>query len=123
MLADFFGAWEVVLILAVVLILFGAKHLPTIARGLGEGFFQFRKSLDQEAHDAGESLGGIYGKPAAEALTPDNQTGELYDPDAFHYDERTRRATKRMWRRWLRLWRRQINRLTRALSRTKNRAM
>lgn len=106
MLADFFGAWEVVLVLATVLILFGAKHLPGLARGLGEGFFQFRKSLDQGAHDAGASLGGIYGKPAAEALTPDNQTAELYDPGVFNRVERSRRATKRMrFRRWLRLWR------------------
>ena|SRR6266487_1546899 len=87
MFALFFGGWETVLILAVILILFGAKNLPGNTRGLGEGVRQFRKScgevskeLDQEAHDAGESLGGIYGKPAAQALTPDNQTAELYDP-------------------------------------------
>ena len=99
MLANWFGAWEVVLILAVVLILFSA-------RGLGEGWFQIRKSFDQEAHDAGESLGGIYGKPAGEALTPDNQIAELYDPDVFRGEEWTRRAAKWMrFRRWLRLWR------------------
>jgi len=98
--------WEVVLILAVVLILGGAKHLPKIGRGLGEGFFHFRKGCDQEARNAGESLGGIYGKPAAEALAPDNQTAELYDPAVFHREQRTNRATKRMrLRRWRRLWR------------------
>jgi Sec-independent protein translocase protein TatA len=124
MLGDFFGSWEVVLILAVVLILlFLGRHVPKIARELSEGFFEFRKSLDQEAHKVGASLGGIYGRPAAGALTPDNQTAELYDPDVFHREERTRRATKWMrFRRWLRLWKRQINRLIRALSHTKNRA-
>ena len=36
MLAMFgFGGWEVVLILAVVLLLFGAKKLPDLAKGLG----------------------------------------------------------------------------------------
>src|SRR5437667_9828489 len=101
MLADFLGGWEVVLMLAVVVILFGAKHLPKIARGLGEGLMQFRKGIDQEAHDAGESLGEIYGKPAAEALTHDNQTAELYDPAAFDREERAGRATKWMrLRRW-----------------------
>ncbi|MHB8524313.1 MAG: twin-arginine translocase TatA/TatE family subunit [Limisphaerales bacterium] len=106
MLTDILGGWEVVLILAVILILFGAKHLPKIGRGWGEGRSQFRKEFDQEAHDAGESLGGIYGKPAAEALTPDNQTAEFYDPAVFHREERTGRATKRMrFRGLLRLWR------------------
>ena len=80
MLAAFIGGWEVALILAVVLILLGAKRLPEIAKGLGDGLCHFRKEIDGQAHDAGESLGGIYGKPAAQALTPDNQTAELYDP-------------------------------------------
>ncbi|SRR6266542_1168122 len=107
MFALFFGGWETVLILAVILILFGAKQ---ITRGLGEGVRQFRKALskelDQQPHDAGESLGGIYGKPAAQALTPDNQTAELYDPAVFHNQERTGLATKRMrFRGWGRLWR------------------
>ena len=35
---------EVVAILAVVLIMFGAKKLPELARGLGEGIKEFRKS-------------------------------------------------------------------------------
>ena len=85
------GGGEVILVLALIVILLGAKKLPEIARRLGEGFFEFRKhlgglskELDQEAHDAGESLGGICGKPARQALTPDNQTAELYNPAVFH---------------------------------------
>ena len=106
-LAAIFAGWEIVLILAVSLIVYGANRLPEITRGLGGGFSLFRKSvdelpndLDQRAHDAGESLGGIYGKPAAQALTPDNQTAELYDPAAF----RNPRDPKWMWSRgWVRL--------------------
>jgi sec-independent protein translocase protein TatA len=113
-LALYFGwGWEVVLIFAVILILFGAKKLPEIGRGLGEGFSQFRKrvgglskELDQQAHDAGESLGGIYGKPAAQALTPYNQVAELYDPAVFRKQDKTSRATKRIkFRRLGRLFR------------------
>lgn len=112
----FDGGWEGVLILAVILVLFGARKIPEFARGLGEGVSQFRKvvgglpkQLDQEAHDAGESLGGIYGKQAAEALTPDNQTAELYDPAVLHNQDKTSRASKRLrfrcWgRRWRRIW-------------------
>ena len=96
--------WELVLIFAVILVLFGAKNLPGLARGLREGFLHFRNAFDSEANAAGESLGGIFGKPAAEALTHDNQTAELYDPALFHREERTRRVTKR-FRRWLRMCR------------------
>ena len=38
------GGWEVVLIFAVVLILFGAKKLPELARGLGQGIKEFKKA-------------------------------------------------------------------------------
>ena len=31
------GPWEIILILLVVLLLFGAKRLPSLARGLGQG--------------------------------------------------------------------------------------
>jgi len=38
------GGWEVVLILAVVLVLFGAKKLPELAKGLGQGIKEFKKA-------------------------------------------------------------------------------
>ena len=38
------NGWEVVAILAVVLVLFGAKKLPELARGLGQGIKEFKKS-------------------------------------------------------------------------------
>jgi len=44
MLAGFFGGWEVILILAVVLLLFGAKKLPELARGVGQGIKEFKKA-------------------------------------------------------------------------------
>ena len=39
-----FNGWEVLAILAIVLIIFGAKKLPELARGLGQGIKEFRKS-------------------------------------------------------------------------------
>ncbi len=38
------GGWEIVLILAVVLILFGAKKIPELAKGLGSGIKEFKKA-------------------------------------------------------------------------------
>ena len=38
------NGWEIVLIMAVVLVLFGAKKLPELARGLGTGIKEFKKA-------------------------------------------------------------------------------
>src|SRR5689334_1522919 len=83
MFAALLDGWDIILILAVVMILFLNRKLPEIAKGLGGGLSHFRGEMDGQAHDAGKSLGGIYGKAAAEALTSDNQTAELYDPAAL----------------------------------------
>jgi sec-independent protein translocase protein TatA len=53
--AGIFGGWEIVLILAVVLILFGAKKLPELAKGLGQGIKEFKKATNDvtsEIHSA-----------------------------------------------------------------------
>jgi sec-independent protein translocase protein TatA len=39
------GAGEIILILLVILILFGAKKIPELAQGLGKGMKEFKKSL------------------------------------------------------------------------------
>ena len=44
MLAGFFGGWEIVLILAMALLLFGSKKLPELAKGLGQGIKEFKKA-------------------------------------------------------------------------------
>jgi sec-independent protein translocase protein TatA len=41
------GGWEVVVILAVVLILFGAKKIPELAKGLGSGIKEFKKATKE----------------------------------------------------------------------------
>ncbi|MDA8851134.1 twin-arginine translocase TatA/TatE family subunit [bacterium] len=40
------GPWEILLVLVVVLVLFGAKRLPELARGLGLGINEFREAVD-----------------------------------------------------------------------------
>ena len=39
------GAGEIILIVLVVLILFGAKKIPELARGIGKGMSEFKKGL------------------------------------------------------------------------------
>lgn len=49
------GPMEWVLIFAVVLLLFGAKRLPEIARGLGEAIREFRKSISGDKDNKKDS--------------------------------------------------------------------
>lgn len=49
------GAWEVVAIAAVVLLLFGGKKIPELMRGLGKGLRSFREGMDEVEREAGES--------------------------------------------------------------------
>ena len=42
------GGWEMILILAVVLLLFGARKLPELAKGLGQGIKEFKKATKIE---------------------------------------------------------------------------
>lgn len=41
------GGGEIVLILALVLILFGARKLPELAKGLGQGIKEFKKATQE----------------------------------------------------------------------------
>ena len=47
------GGSELFLILLVILIFFGAKKLPDLARGLGQGIREFRKAA-RDVQDEGE---------------------------------------------------------------------
>ncbi len=40
--------WQLILILLVILILFGASKLPEVGKGLGEGIRNFKKALSGE---------------------------------------------------------------------------
>jgi sec-independent protein translocase protein TatA len=51
----FIGMWETVAILAVVLLLFGAKKMPELAKGLGQGMKEFRKATRDSEEQMQES--------------------------------------------------------------------
>ncbi len=44
---SFPGGWEWILIFVVLLLLFGAKRLPDLAKGLGKGILEFRKAAKE----------------------------------------------------------------------------
>jgi sec-independent protein translocase protein TatA len=61
--AGFFGGWEIVLILAVVLILFGAKKLPELAQGLGKGIKEFKKATREVTDEIQSAVDQDYNPP------------------------------------------------------------
>ena len=40
-----FGVWEALLVFGIIMLLFGAKKLPDLARGLGSGIRNFKGEL------------------------------------------------------------------------------
>jgi len=51
MLASWLGGPQVILILAIVIILFGAKKIPELARGVGLGIKEFKKASKEVADE------------------------------------------------------------------------
>jgi phosphatidylglycerophosphatase A len=51
LLGAFFGGWEIVLVLIIVLILFGIKQFPELLRGFGQAIDEFRKAADEVTRD------------------------------------------------------------------------
>ena len=47
-----FGIWEAVLVFGILVMLFGAKKLPMLARGLGHGIRNFKGELQAPAEEA-----------------------------------------------------------------------
>jgi sec-independent protein translocase protein TatA len=51
-----FGGPDLIIILLIILVLFGAKKLPELARGMGQAVREFQKAKDEftsELHNAG----------------------------------------------------------------------
>jgi Sec-independent protein translocase protein TatA len=119
MLAVMTSGLEFAVVAGFLLILFGCKRFSDFIRGMRQGIYEFRKAskgalwgLDDQAGDAGKSLGGIHGKLAAEALTEDNQTFEIYDPEVLKERKKAAGGSPKAGRRHFRFspgaWRRVV---------------
>jgi sec-independent protein translocase protein TatA len=50
-----FNGWEIIIVLAIILLLFGARKLPDLARSIGASAKEFRKGLDEGADEDADS--------------------------------------------------------------------
>ena len=50
------GPWEITIVVLVILILFGGKRLPELARGLGKGIREFRGAVSETSDQIKSSM-------------------------------------------------------------------
>ncbi len=50
------GGGEIILILALILIMFGAKKLPELAKGLGQGIKEFKKATKEVTDEVSHAM-------------------------------------------------------------------
>jgi sec-independent protein translocase protein TatA len=53
------GPWEIILLLMLALLLFGAKRLPEIGRSVGQGMREFKDSVRNHTEDMREATSEI----------------------------------------------------------------
>jgi sec-independent protein translocase protein TatA len=73
------NGWEVVAILAIVLIIFGAKKLPELAKGLGQGIKEFRKSSREIQEEIQQAIDVDAPPPPPRRVTPPESTAARVD--------------------------------------------
>lgn len=70
------GGPEIILIFVVILLLFGAKKLPELARGLGKSMGEFKKAREDFEHEITRSADDVRVKEAPNK-EPRKESGEI----------------------------------------------
>ena len=72
------GPWEITIVVLVILILFGGKRLPELARGLGKGIREFRGAVSDTTDQLKNGLKDDQPPPQAPGQSPseDTKSGE-----------------------------------------------
>ena len=78
------GGGEIILVLALVLILFGARKLPELAKGLGQGIKEFKKATREVTDEIQHAGDETYTPPPPKRIEEPKvaQTAEAEKPVA-----------------------------------------
>ncbi len=72
------GGGEIILILALILILFGARKLPELAKGLGQGIKEFKKATKEVTDEVSNAMDD--NSPAPPRRLPNNASNTPVEP-------------------------------------------
>ena len=78
------GGPDLLVILLIILVLFGAKKLPELARGLGQAIKEFQKAKDEfsdEMHKAGQADTTAKTTPPTSTVPQNPASGAQPDPN------------------------------------------
>ena len=76
------GGGEIILILALVLILFGAKKLPELAKGLGQGIKEFKKATREVTDEVSQAMDET--PPPPKRINPPPGSTQTTEVEATH---------------------------------------
>lgn len=74
------GGGEIILILALILILFGAKKLPELAKGLGQGIKEFKKATREVTEEVSHAMEETPAPPPPKRLPENTVQSTQADP-------------------------------------------
>ena len=81
------GGGEIILVLALVLILFGAKKLPELAKGLGTGIKEFKKATKEVTDEVSSAMDET--PPPAKRLPPTPTTPSVSSSETNQAEAQT----------------------------------
>jgi sec-independent protein translocase protein TatA len=87
------GGPDLIIILLIILVLFGAKKLPELARGMGSAIKEFQKAKDEfsdELHSAGKTDAA----KTADVRTPTSAVPRIENPPATSAEVRPEDQTR-----------------------------
>ena len=75
------GFTEIMMILLVILLLFGAKRIPEIAGSFGKGIKEFKKNMNDVSRDIREEISDdrLADRPRRDALPPERPAARADD--------------------------------------------
>lgn len=70
MFGDLFSGWHLLVVVAVVILLFGATKLPALAKGVGQSIKIFRGEMKSIGDDDAKTVSADSSEPAATPAQP-----------------------------------------------------
>ena len=77
-----FSIWHWVIVLLIVLLLFGAKRIPELAKGLGSGIKNFKNAVKEDENEAAKTADGKPVEATATAATTTATSAQPAQPTA-----------------------------------------